>query len=427
MYSLLRSIPRARTLVHGKNLLQKNQVIQNLPAISSLSSGRVYRPPTSPFSRFFSSTPSDPSKTNEQQTTTTNAANQENPSLLNNTVSNTSTMNANPTENATNNTTTPPPPPELSANQILEKIRELLKAQPQPMLSGEALKEITENLKSLQKLGTPERPFTTKVLDGPLWKLLLPYALLALIIFYFASGRSVFPEMFNSTWGPVGESNVKLDDVKGCDEAKEQIVDLLDYLQTPQKYTVNNVKMPKGVLFVGPPGTGKTLLAKALAGEAGVPFYYASASQFEEMFVGLGARRIRSLFTEAKKSAPCIIFIDEIDAIGSRQGNRVSETKQTINQLLVELDGFEANEGVIIIAATNFPEMLDPALVRPGRFDRLVHLSLPERRARKEIIDLYLAGRQDPDVMSFFSVATSGDCDFSAFAPFGGILYMDCI
>merc|ERR1719359_1580646 len=180
-------------------------------------------------------------------------------------------------------------------------------------------------------------------------------------------------------------------DVRGCDECKGELEEVVEYLKNPSKFTRLGGKLPKGILLTGPPGTGKTLLAKATAGEAGVPFFYRSGSEFEEMFVGVGARRVRSLFAAAKKKSPCIIFIDEIDAVG---GNRKSwgehHNKKTLNQLLVEMDGFEENKGIIVIAATNLPETLDKALTRPGRFDRTVHVPLPDISGRKQILDLYL-------------------------------------
>jgi len=186
---------------------------------------------------------------------------------------------------------------------------------------------------------------------------------------------------------------VTFNDVAGVEEAKEEVKEIIEFLKDPQKFQKLGGKIPKGVILVGPPGTGKTLLAKAIAGEAGVPFFSISGSDFVEMFVGVGASRVRDLFDQAKKNAPCIIFIDEIDAVGRHRGAGLGgghdEREQTLNQLLVELDGFDANEGIIVIAATNRPDVLDPALLRPGRFDRQVIVSTPDVRGRLEIIKVH--------------------------------------
>ncbi|XDV10337.1 ATP-dependent zinc metalloprotease FtsH [Pseudidiomarina sp. PP-1MA] len=183
-------------------------------------------------------------------------------------------------------------------------------------------------------------------------------------------------------------------DVAGCDEAKEEVSELVDYLKDPTRFQHLGGKIPKGVLMVGPPGTGKTLLAKAIAGEARVPFFSISGSDFVEMFVGVGASRVRDMFEQAKKSAPCIIFIDEIDAVGRQRGAGLGgghdEREQTLNQMLVEMDGFEGNEGIIVIAATNRPDVLDPALLRPGRFDRQVVVGLPDVRGREQILKVHM-------------------------------------
>ncbi len=183
-------------------------------------------------------------------------------------------------------------------------------------------------------------------------------------------------------------------DVAGCDEAKEEVAELVEYLREPGRFQKLGGKIPKGILMVGPPGTGKTLLAKAIAGEAKVPFFTISGSDFVEMFVGIGASRVRDMFEQAKKAAPCIIFIDEIDAVGRQRGAGLGgghdEREQTLNQMLVEMDGFEGNEGIIVIAATNRPDVLDPALLRPGRFDRQVVVGLPDVRGREQILKVHM-------------------------------------
>ncbi|MEW5725391.1 MAG: ATP-dependent metallopeptidase FtsH/Yme1/Tma family protein, partial [Thermodesulfobacteriota bacterium] len=183
---------------------------------------------------------------------------------------------------------------------------------------------------------------------------------------------------------------VTFEDVAGIEEAKEELEEIIEFLRAPKKFTRLGGRIPKGVLLMGAPGTGKTLLARAIAGEAGVPFFSISGSDFVEMFVGVGASRVRDLFLQSKKHAPCIVFIDEIDAVGRHRGAGLGgghdEREQTLNQLLVEMDGFESNEGVILIAATNRPDVLDPALLRPGRFDRQVVVPVPDIRGREEIL-----------------------------------------
>ena len=190
-----------------------------------------------------------------------------------------------------------------------------------------------------------------------------------------------------------GEKTKTFKEVAGLTEEKEEVQELIDFLKNPKKFQSMGARIPKGVLLVGPPGTGKTLLARAVAGEAKVPFYYISGSDFVELFVGIGASRVRDMFKQAKMNAPCLIFIDEIDAVGRQRGAGIGgghdEREQTLNQLLTEMDGFGANEGIIIIAATNRPDVLDPALLRPGRFDRQVTVSLPDSKEREEILGVH--------------------------------------
>ncbi len=202
---------------------------------------------------------------------------------------------------------------------------------------------------------------------------------------------------------PTDKTKVTFNDVAGVDEEKEELEEIVEFLKNPRKFTEMGARIPKGVLLVGQPGTGKTLLAKAVAGEAGVPFFIISGSDFVEMFVGVGASRVRDLFEEAKKKAPCIVFIDEIDAVGRQRGAGLGgghdEREQTLNQLLVEMDGFSANEGVIVLAATNRPDVLDKALLRPGRFDRQIVVSAPDVKAREEILEVHSRKKKlAPDV-----------------------------
>lgn len=209
----------------------------------------------------------------------------------------------------------------------------------------------------------------------------------------------------------MGEGNVKVSfkDVAGAEEAKQELEEVVEFLMDPGKFTTIGAKIPKGVLLAGPPGTGKTLLAKAVAGEAGVPFFTISGSDFVEMFVGVGASRVRDLFTQAKKNAPCIIFIDEIDAVGRQRGAGLGgghdEREQTLNQLLVEMDGFGANEGIITIAATNRPDILDPALLRPGRFDRQVIVGRPDLRGREAILKVHARNKPLADDVDLKTIA----------------------
>ena len=219
----------------------------------------------------------------------------------------------------------------------------------------------------------------------------------------FGAGRSSAKVYVQSSQG------IRFSDVAGEDEAKENLQEIVDYLHNPQKYTEAGASMPKGILLVGPPGTGKTMLAKAVAGESNVPFFSISGSEFVEMFVGMGASKVRDLFKQAKEKAPCIVFIDEIDAIGQKRssGNMGGndEREQTLNQLLTEMDGFEGNTGVIILAATNRPESLDPALTRPGRFDRRVPVELPDLAGREAILKVHAKKIKTAEDVSFHTIA----------------------
>lgn len=212
------------------------------------------------------------------------------------------------------------------------------------------------------------------------------------VVIMMESGRDSNPmPMFNvpSSHKRINEGTVTFDDVKGCDEAKMELQEIVEYLRDPSKFQEAGARLPKGVLMCGPPGTGKTLLARSIAGEAGVPFLYIAGSAFDEVYVGVGSKRVRQLFKDAQESAPCIVFIDEIDAVGNSRESATSKDN-TLQQLLTELDGFSSTQGVVVIAATNTPETLDPALVRPGRFDKQVFVPLPDVSGRKQIFDLYL-------------------------------------
>lgn len=243
--------------------------------------------------------------------------------------------------------------------------------------------------------------------EAPWWASLLTTMLPILLIvgiFFFMmqqsqGGGNRVMQFGKSKARLVGDEKKKItfEDVAGADEVKEELQEVVEFLKFPKKFNELGAKIPKGVLLFGPPGTGKTLLARAVAGEAGVPFFSISGSDFVEMFVGVGASRVRDLFEQAKKSAPCIVFIDEIDAVGRQRGAGLGgghdEREQTLNQLLVEMDGFNGNDGIIIIAATNRPDILDPALLRPGRFDRQVSVDVPDVRGREEILKVHVKGK----------------------------------
>ena len=239
-----------------------------------------------------------------------------------------------------------------------------------------------------------------------IFSLLPTIVMVALFIMIFKmQGLGDKGEVYNET---ERKTKVKFDDVAGLDEEKEEMVELVQFLKEPKKFIEMGAKIPKGVLLYGKPGTGKTLIAKAIAGEAGVPFISMSGSEFIEMFAGLGASRVRKLFEKARKMAPCIVFIDEIDAIGSRRTNgsgAESENNQTLNQLLVEMDGFSSEETIIVLAATNRPEMLDKALLRPGRFDRQITIPAPDRRGREEILKIHSKDKKIAEDVSLESIA----------------------
>ena len=267
--------------------------------------------------------------------------------------------------------------------------------------------------------------FSSEIVEetSPLLSFLL-YWILPILIF-FGLGQAMSKKVMDKAGGGansmmfnMGKSNAKVyvkssdgilfDDVAGEDEAKENLAEIVDYLHNPSKYTDIGASMPKGILLVGPPGTGKTMLAKAVAGEANVPFFSMSGSEFVEMFVGMGASKVRDLFKQAKEKAPCIVFIDEIDAIGQKRSGHVGgndEREQTLNQLLTEMDGFEGNTGVIILAATNRPETLDPALTRPGRFDRRVPVEFPDLKGREEILKVHAKKVKLSDNVDFSKIA----------------------
>ena len=267
--------------------------------------------------------------------------------------------------------------------------------------------------------------FSSEIIEqmSPLVSFLLTW-ILPLVIF-FALGQYMSKKLMNKLGGGkdsmmfgMGKSNakiyvkstegIKFSDVAGEDEAKENLTEIVDYLHNPNKYKEIGASMPKGILLVGPPGTGKTMLAKAVAGESNVPFFSMSGSEFVEMFVGMGASKVRDLFKQAKEKAPCIVFIDEIDAIGKKRDGQIGgndEREQTLNQLLTEMDGFEGNTGVIILAATNRPESLDPALTRPGRFDRRVPVELPDLKGREEILKVHAKKIRLSDDIDFNKIA----------------------
>lgn len=291
-----------------------------------------------------------------------------------------------------------------TADEADEKTKTKPRYAVQVPYSNEVVKMITDNIEDVTVIYSPLNT------PGPLLSGLitfLPFLLLGGIMFLFmnkAAGANGKAMEFGKSRAKLQQgSTVKYSDVAGYEEEKQELVEVVDFLKQPQRYREMGARIPKGVLLVGPPGTGKTLLARATAGEAGVPFYTISGSDFLEMFVGVGASRVRDMFNEAKKQAPAIIFIDEIDAVGRQRGAGVGgghdEREQTLNQLLVEMDGFDPHAGIVIMAATNRPDVLDPALLRPGRFDRQITVNVPDVHGREKILEVHARNKHlSPDV-----------------------------
>jgi len=305
---------------------------------------------------------------------------------------------------------------QMQYNQILFTDKEKTKVYKTGLMDDPGL---------VERLHESGAVFSSEIIEeaSPLLSFLLTWVLP--IVMFYAIGQLMSKKLMDKAGGPnsmmfnMGKSNakvyvkssdgIKFDDIEGVDEAEDALNEIVDYLHDPKKYKEIGASMPKGVLLVGPPGTGKTMLAKAVAGEAGVPFFSMSGSEFVEMFVGMGASKVRDLFKQAKEKAPCIVFIDEIDAIGKkRDGGHVGgndEREQTLNQLLTEMDGFESNNGVMLLAASNRPESLDPALTRPGRFDRRIPVELPDLDGREKILRVHAKKVKCEDNIDFLQVA----------------------
>ncbi|MBO6235994.1 MAG: ATP-dependent zinc metalloprotease FtsH, partial [Schwartzia sp.] len=287
-------------------------------------------------------------------------------------------------------------------NNVIEGVltdgTEFLTVTPDTPNDATLLQRLQDKKVEIRAKNPPEPPWWTAVLSS-----VLPILLLAGVWFFImqqtqgGGGRMMSFGRSHARMSSGDKVKVNFGDVAGADEAKQELEEVVEFLRQPKKFNDLGARIPKGVLLFGPPGTGKTLLARAVAGEAGVPFFSISGSDFVEMFVGVGASRVRDLFDQAKRNAPCIVFIDEIDAVGRQRGAGVGgghdEREQTLNQLLVEMDGFAANEGIIIIAATNRPDILDPALLRPGRFDRQIVVDKPDVRGRLAILKVHTKGK----------------------------------
>ncbi len=288
---------------------------------------------------------------------------------------------------------------EKEKDAIIPNLQAFMELVQKKIDDGNEIKIVQEPANKVQKV-------LTSIIDY------VPLILFMVIIFLFLKMQDVGKEKKIYS-GEENDTKVHFDDVAGLDEEKKELVEIVDFLKKPEKFQKMGAKVPKGILLCGKPGTGKTLIAKAIAGEAGVPFISMSGSEFIEMFAGLGASRVRKLFERAKKLSPCIIFIDEIDAIGARRSTGYgaeSENNQTLNQLLVEMDGFETDETVIILAATNRPEMLDKALLRPGRFDRQIMIAPPDLKGREAILEIHAKNKQFSEKINLKTIAedTSG-------------------
>ncbi|HLS20485.1 MAG TPA: ATP-dependent zinc metalloprotease FtsH [Bacillota bacterium] len=301
------------------------------------------------------------------------------------------------------------------------RITGIMRADEQPFIAQ--VPDNPDTITEITKLATEQSVLMIEEEEQPsafvsFLTMMLPFLLIGLIFFFFLTraqggggggGRVMNFGKSKAKLYDDSKEKVRFSDVAGADEEKQELVEVVEFLKDPKKFTKVGARIPKGVLLVGPPGTGKTLLAKAVAGEAGTPFFSISGSDFVEMFVGVGASRVRDLFENAKKNAPCIIFIDEIDAVGRQRGAGLGgghdEREQTLNQLLVEMDGFDANEGIIMMAATNRPDILDPALLRPGRFDRQITVDRPDVRGREAILKVHARNKPIDDTVDLQTIA----------------------